>query len=92
MSQNCKECDRIIVGRSDKIFCSSHCRSSYNNNKARNKRGEFDRDKHPKSIHTIRISVELPICCNWTNEGCICITKIKSTSLGELFQTNHKGI
>ena len=27
----CKECGQIVAGRSDKLFCSDHCRSSYNN-------------------------------------------------------------
>ena len=30
-SRNCKSCGGIVVGRSDKIFCSSDCRTEYHN-------------------------------------------------------------
>ena len=29
MKRKCKMCQNIIVGRSDKIFCSVHCKSEY---------------------------------------------------------------
>ncbi len=29
--RNCKECDHILRGRTDKRFCDDHCRNSYNN-------------------------------------------------------------
>lgn len=31
MAGNCIECNDKIVGRTDKKFCSDHCRNSYNN-------------------------------------------------------------
>ena len=32
MCRKCKECERKIVGRSDKKFCSDACRNTFNNN------------------------------------------------------------
>ncbi|MFZ4260602.1 hypothetical protein ACFRAE_01060 [Sphingobacterium sp. HJSM2_6] len=29
--RNCKECQQILRGRTDKRFCDDHCRNSYNN-------------------------------------------------------------
>ena len=29
--RKCAECDRVLVGRSDKKFCDAYCRNSYNN-------------------------------------------------------------
>jgi predicted nucleic acid-binding Zn ribbon protein len=31
MKKHCLECDRPFTGRSDKKFCSAHCRVIYNN-------------------------------------------------------------
>lgn len=31
MSQKCKNCNELIVGRSDKKFCDDQCRNGYNN-------------------------------------------------------------
>jgi hypothetical protein len=31
MDKNCLDCGDTIKGRSDKKFCSDHCRNSYNN-------------------------------------------------------------
>ena len=31
MSQKCKNCNELIVGRSDKKFCDDLCRNGYNN-------------------------------------------------------------
>ena len=33
MDNTCPECGDKILGRSDKKFCSDHCRNSYNNRK-----------------------------------------------------------
>jgi hypothetical protein len=37
--KNCLECDKAVVGRVDKKFCSDMCRSSYNN--------RLNSDSHP---------------------------------------------
>ena len=31
MDKNCLQCHKPIKGRSDKVFCDSYCRNSYNN-------------------------------------------------------------
>ncbi|MDH5412942.1 MAG: hypothetical protein OEW87_02285 [Flavobacteriaceae bacterium] len=31
MQKSCPECDKKIIGRVDKIFCSDYCRNAYNN-------------------------------------------------------------
>lgn len=35
LQKKCKECDKVITGRIDKVFCSIECKSAYNNNKYR---------------------------------------------------------
>ncbi len=38
MEKRCPECNELISGRSDKIYCNDYCRNAYNNqiNKTRN--------------------------------------------------------
>lgn len=33
--RNCKDCGTVIIGRSDKVFCSGYCRSAFYYNKFR---------------------------------------------------------
>lgn len=37
--KKCLECDEVIEGRSDKIFCSPYCKSSYHYRKNKEKEG-----------------------------------------------------
>ena len=36
--KKCKECEKILEGRSDKLFCSEYCKSAYHYEKNRNKK------------------------------------------------------
>ena len=87
MSQVCKECGVKIIGRSDKIFCSSHCRVSYNNMKYKNIKRLGHKNDIPSTstLRSIKISIELPLCthCSWKEDACSCITKIKDKTLGQ---------
>ncbi len=94
MSQNCKECGVRITGRSDKVFCSSHCRVSHNNMKYRIIKLNSHRENAGKSlaIRSLKITFELPLCnnCSWGNGSCTCITKIKDMSLGQFISEFKK--
>jgi hypothetical protein len=35
ISRSCKECDGLLVGRIDQVYCSDACRTSANNKRAR---------------------------------------------------------
>jgi len=35
MQRTCEECGAVVIGRSDKRFCSDQCRSSYSNRRNR---------------------------------------------------------
>ncbi len=37
----CKECQALVVGRSDKLFCGDSCRSAYNNRTRKKSRSVF---------------------------------------------------
>lgn len=47
MANICPECGDKIIGRSDKKFCSDHCRNSYNNRKNK------DRSKLVRDVNSI---------------------------------------
>lgn len=40
MDRKCRECDRVVFGRVDKIFCSDECRNAYNNARERERKHE----------------------------------------------------
>lgn len=42
MGNNCLECGKFFVGRSDKIYCCDACRNAYNNALNRNDRIEVE--------------------------------------------------
>lgn len=45
MKGKCRECREVFRGRSDKIFCSDHCRSAFNNRRNR------DRTNLMRTVH-----------------------------------------
>lgn len=58
MKRKCKVCGEELVGRSDKKFCSSGCRSYYNNLKNRKSTKYTKKNKHIQSIIDIILSLE----------------------------------
>ncbi len=50
--KNCLVCNRRIVGRSDKKFCSDACRLFYNNQSYRNKRKKYNSIEEIKEIYS----------------------------------------
>lgn len=49
----CKTCGKIIIGRSDKIFCSYNCRVYFNNIKYRKSSQIYTGNKRLKKIYSI---------------------------------------
>ena len=42
MERYCRECGKLIYGRSDKLYCDDSCRNSFNNTKERENRIEIE--------------------------------------------------
>ncbi len=58
MKQKCKMCDKILHGRSDKIFCSVGCKNQYHKHlRHATKQSAFQIDEYLKRNHAILLEL-----------------------------------